>query len=129
MRMAKKKLKMDPEAKKRWVAALRSGKYKQGTKQLCDFRGRFCCLGVYADIEIDGWWVDGWWVDCDSKGGWALMSNDDPKTGICNLDDIELPYAGDYPFIPAWAEVKLIEMNDDLGKSFDEIADWIEAEL
>lgn len=40
---------MNPEIKQRWVAALRSGEYKQGHKFL--FRnGRHCCLGVLCDL-------------------------------------------------------------------------------
>lgn len=40
---------MNPEIKQRWVAALRSGEYKQGRNFL--FRdGRHCCLGVLCDL-------------------------------------------------------------------------------
>lgn len=40
---------MDEELKEKWIAALRSGKYEQGKEKLhCD--GKFCCLGVLADI-------------------------------------------------------------------------------
>lgn len=41
---------------KKWVAALRSGEYKQGTEYLCKDE-RYCCLGValrVAGIEPDG---------------------------------------------------------------------------
>jgi hypothetical protein len=44
---------MNEEIKKQWVAALRSGAYKQGTGRLHDtYRGedRFCCLGVLCDL-------------------------------------------------------------------------------
>ena len=34
-----------------WVAALRSGEYKQGKGQLKDNGGRYCCLGVEAEIH------------------------------------------------------------------------------
>jgi hypothetical protein len=34
-----------------WVAALRSGDYKQGDKVLCNSRGNaFCCLGVLGRL-------------------------------------------------------------------------------
>lgn len=43
--------KMNPEIKTRWVAALRSGEYKQGERRvLNDDKGGFCCLGVLCDI-------------------------------------------------------------------------------
>src|SRR5688572_11113721 len=34
--------------RKLWVEALRSGKYEQGTGQLANGDGGFCCLGVLA---------------------------------------------------------------------------------
>lgn len=44
--------KMDPEMKKRWVEALRSGKYKQGKGCLHDeVHDTYCCLGVLNEIE------------------------------------------------------------------------------
>jgi hypothetical protein len=40
---------MKDDVKKKWVAALRSGKYKQGTGALR--RGdEYCCLGVLCDV-------------------------------------------------------------------------------
>ena len=41
---------MDPVLKKKWVAALRSGKYKQGKEVLRD-GDRYCCLGVLCEVE------------------------------------------------------------------------------
>jgi hypothetical protein len=37
---------------KRWIAALRSGEYKQGKGQLIK-DGRYCCLGVLCDVVKD----------------------------------------------------------------------------
>lgn len=49
----------------RWVAALRSGEYRQG-KGALRIGDEFCCLGVLCDIvkddvgvEWDGGWFDG----------------------------------------------------------------------
>lgn len=45
---------MKPELKKRWVKALRSGKYKQGKNYLrrqTPEGDRYCCLGVLCEIE------------------------------------------------------------------------------
>lgn len=36
---------------KKWVAALRSGDYKQGKGQLRDTKNRFCCLGVLCNLH------------------------------------------------------------------------------
>lgn len=49
-------MKMPKELKAKWLAALRSGKYKQATGVLCDKAGGYCCLGVLemvADGEVE----------------------------------------------------------------------------
>lgn len=53
---------MDVELKEKWCQALESGDYKQGHDHLCD-DGRYCCLGVLADIvDPEGWdHVEGRW--------------------------------------------------------------------
>lgn len=45
-----------------WVAALRSGEYRQGRSRLRNEYGQMCCLGVYADLCVKkglGHWGDG----------------------------------------------------------------------
>ena len=50
------KTKLDPEIKAKWLEALRSGKYEQGKGCLRDHEGKYCCLGVLADIvDPEGW--------------------------------------------------------------------------
>jgi hypothetical protein len=47
---------------KKWVAALRSGKYKRGSgwlRKRLNGQDRFCCLGVLCDISGKVRWVDG----------------------------------------------------------------------
>ena len=41
--------KMNTEIKQKWVSALRSGKYEQGSDKLYSGRG-YCCLGVLCDL-------------------------------------------------------------------------------
>lgn len=42
---------MNPEVKAEWLAALRSGAYKQAQARLFDPEtGGYCCLGVLCDI-------------------------------------------------------------------------------
>jgi hypothetical protein len=43
---------MNEEAKRLWVAALRSGKYDQTTGALRDGVG-YCCLGVLCEVAIE----------------------------------------------------------------------------
>jgi len=50
----------DIEAQKRvrkWIRALRSGKYVQGTGALHRTSNTFCCLGVACDLERPEAWV------------------------------------------------------------------------
>lgn len=42
---------MKESIKKKWLEALRSGKYKQAKETLKDNSGKFCCLGVLCDIH------------------------------------------------------------------------------
>lgn len=42
------------EVKSKWVAALRSGEWQQGTGELNDGFGGFCCLGVLAEVLEPG---------------------------------------------------------------------------
>lgn len=41
---------MDPEIKTAWLAALRSGDYKQGMQVLASEENGYCCLGVLCDL-------------------------------------------------------------------------------
>lgn len=52
---------MNKTWKKKWLGALRSGKYKQGEGQLRRRDNTFCCLGVLCHITApkDAWWEDG----------------------------------------------------------------------
>ena len=44
---------MKKEIAKKWVAALRSGEYKQTRETLaCDARTKHCCLGVLCELAI-----------------------------------------------------------------------------
>lgn len=51
---------MKAEMKTKWLAALRSGKYEQGSGRLRSIDGtHFCCLGVLADVAGATWGDDG----------------------------------------------------------------------
>ncbi len=103
---------MNAEIKAKRVAALRSGKYKQGRHNLKTTDGEFCCLGVLCEIVAPGDWrlqpeMRRYIQPCDA--GAFPPSEVLARVGI---DDDEL----------AWP---LAGMNDD-GQSFAEIADFIE---
>jgi hypothetical protein len=97
--------------KKKWLAALRSGKYKQGSGRLK--RGPYhCCLGVLCEVADDKYFRDD-----KSKVDSLAFSCLPSRLFTANLG------------IP-WRVVEdLWQMNDNELASFDQIADFIEKEL
>lgn len=113
---------MDAKVKGEWVAALRSGKYRQG--QHCLSRRdnskhvRYCCLGVLCEITPD-----------------VKRVRPNPFRGDHEYvfegasSDTELPSPLRQSMgITRTQEGDLINMNDD-GQPFSQIADWIEKNL
>lgn len=104
-----------------WVAALRSGEYKQTKGHLkCD--SGYCCLGVLCDLEG---------VDWVPRMGHPSQFHFLEKTSCYEVPiswygTISNEKASRYGIIDFVSE--LIAMND-TGKSFAEIADWIEANV
>lgn len=104
---------MTPELKAKWIAALRSGQYKQGKGALCS-KDTFCCLGVLAEVF-------GAQKQSDAFGTIYLF-----ETGV--LTDIDYEWDMNVPeiLLDEDNQDELTNMNDAEGKSFAEIADWIE---
>jgi hypothetical protein len=129
---------MKPEIKQRWVAALRSGKYKQGRKQLRFMDDNsFCCLGVLTDLAVqDG--VCRWGARFSPPSDTPQAGNDTAPPIFTNgaLDmDVQKwsgcrtasPWLGSKnPLQPP--ERNLIVLNDHLEYTFEQIADLIEAD-
>lgn len=102
---------MDAEIKTKWVEALRSGKYEQGTEQLYS-EGKYCCLGVLCDIV-------------DPRGRKWKRATLPPET-IVEKAGLDLPS----PFVHYDARKEpLVVLNDGYGLTFPELADLIEAQL
>lgn len=103
---------MNETVKVNWLEALRSGKYKQGQCRLRQKDGSLCCLGVLCDVlDPNGW------DDDDQYGyrwGWDVKSAAEVPSAV--QKEIGLP-----------GQSTLMEMNDTEGKTFEQIADWIEA--
>jgi hypothetical protein len=112
---------MNPDVKAQWVAALRSGEYKQGRGRLGYHDGdddRMCCLGVLSHLAHQA-------EVCDQEVD----------------EDGEFTYSGSINYLPYrvvdWAELdthnpgvledenNLANLND-AGFTFDQIADLIE---
>lgn len=107
--------KMDPEKKRKWVEALRSGDYKQASSFLkidCDDNNSgdfcYCCLGIYAEVvERD---VDA----CRYRSEEGLVSYFSEGDELLKVS-----------LIPEEVQITLTNMNDK-GHSFNKIADFIE---
>ena len=121
---------MNPDIKKLWVDALRSGEYRQGEGRLRSGADRYCCLGVLTDLGVKAGL--GSWATFD--GGFVFAPAEGPG-------DVET--AGVHRAIAAWAgtvgalgklpravdyATNLAGLNDN-GATFDKIADVIEEQL
>jgi hypothetical protein len=116
---------MNSEIKTRWIAALRSGEYVQGTGTL-RYEDEFCCLGVLCDLYDPTRWenyqgathhyANAVAVLPDEVQQWAGLSDENPS--------ISPRKHGNYPMPPS----SLAEAND-AGYDFSQIADIIEKEL
>lgn len=75
---------MDADIKRKWVEALRGGKYEQGRGVLRD-GSAYCCLGVLCDlIDPEAWHLD---VDGDwNHDGGATQVLPDSVTATAGLD-------------------------------------------
>lgn len=115
---------MDQALKTKWVEALRSGKYRQGIGQLRNSSDEYCCLGVLCDILGTKWRKDDGVSDNFMSVPWhgkpkyaTLPTEIRNKYGLRDIED------------------ELVNLNDGIeelgipGKSFNEIADWIEVNL
>lgn len=119
--------KLPKDIKERWVAALRSGKYKQGQDYLC--RGdEYCCLGV-LQMELDGTTIPGNNDDQLPSMQWAYEHglSDDPVMVMNWNPTVEIG-ADDHEDL-FYGETTLAELNDSGAYSFNQIADLIEEQL
>lgn len=101
---------MKEEFKQPWIDALRSGKYAQVKGALKTDQG-YCCLGVLQ--EINGRMTD---KQC-SNGSYCSVTR---KAGVLTAQDFE--------FFGTFDTLAAMGMND-IGCSFKDIADWIEANV
>jgi hypothetical protein len=100
---------VDAELKEKWLKALRSGQYRQGTGRLRTADDCYCALGVLCDTSGKGRWV----VD---EAGCRMYKTDDWTAYVLPSPDL----------IDEDQRDEIILLNDGEGKSFAEIADWIE---
>lgn len=113
---------MNPEIKKKWVDALRSGKYKQGTGALR--RGdSFCVLGVVCDLFSKEYGTP--W-ETRNGGSFYFLSKG------CSLPAAVLKWME----LPKWSNENIqigarqtLSSLNDTGFTFAQLADAIEEQL
>jgi len=129
---------MNPRIKKLWVAALRSGNYKQGIGALRTENDEFCCLGVLCDLaEAEG--IGAWEYtpleivaeDIDANA-WTFVTETTDNPGI--LPSEVMQWAGVESGNPVVVDsTTLVKTSlsgiNDSGGTFDQIADAIEGSL
>lgn len=80
---------MDPELKAEWIAALRSGEFRQGYGKLSqrnswDDASSYCCLGVLCEIKKDELIAAGISFDHGSSGVLSVGDRDTyPSREVC----------------------------------------------
>lgn len=110
-----KKYKLEKEFATKWIAALRGGKYKQGQTQLKE-GNTYCCLGVACKIVSP---------KCHLRNAQFIQ--------LDNIEDMSVSREV-YKSIPELLRggggenlfVRHVSEMNDGGKTFDDIADWIE---
>ena len=123
---------MNQDIKKLWVAALRSGEYKQGKCSLIsNNKKQFCCLGVLCDLHSKEF-PENKWTPYDNDSFIKRLRYMDSMYALpieviewtesrLDLNTVSLTIDGTYS--------PLTVHNDSNFKSFDKIADAIEAQL
>lgn len=119
-----KKYSLPREFAEKWVAALRSGKYRQGSQKLGNSEKGYCCLGVAAKVcgSTDDMLSNGNDVACYLKIGGDYGAKLTRKI----FDQIPKELRGEEDKLKENLVAKLINLNDNKHYSFPEIADWIE---
>ena len=128
---------MKADVKDRWVNALRSGDYKQGTQCLLSESGSYCCLGVLCDLYMKETKEEVEWETTEDSYGdkmkvasflgyttilpetireWAGLNEQSPSVTYVDMDG-----EGGY--------FMLSNLNDEHDASFDQLAELIEEQL
>lgn len=121
---------MDPDLKRRWVEALRSGEYEQTTAALVRLpleganshpeKDSFCCLGVLC--EVAG-------LERSDSGRSFRLPEEARMGGMSELIDSTLGAWRQIVGIDETHQNDLMELNDVGRRSFAQIADYVERNL
>lgn len=115
---------------KAWLVALRSGDYFQAKEQLVNAEGGYCCLGVLCKVCSEYKQDDEHFILGDECYADVVDEKTIKTLGLKTWVDKVVSGSPFEECLMYKLESKLqdilIYMNDSLGASFAEIADWIE---
>lgn len=127
-------LKISARIKELWVAALRSGKYKQGKGLLRNDKDEFCCWGVLCDLAAKEhpeqfgfiplqrkYQGSNSYMPCDGVCLWAGMEIDRDDGLLRDVTKTIGNYKVDIDCVKSF-----LSQHNDAGKTFAQIADAIE---
>ncbi len=124
---------MNPEVKKQWLEALRSGNYQQCQERLCtnstpeNEQRSYCCLGVLCDIAAKQG-IGKWGTPHD--GAYSVHFLDTHEDHSLSYPPTEVSrWAGLENNDPMIDDECLSSYNDKHSYSFKQIADLIEKNL
>lgn len=114
---------MDADLKQAWVDTLREGGFTQTKETLHNgIDDGYCCLGVLCEVAI----VNDAGIETDENHEtfWTTKapSRYQSGRGINELTQAMRHVLG----LTSKQHSRLIQLNDQLGKNFSEIADWID---
>lgn len=119
---------MNPEIKARWVAKLREEGRRQTRGRLRDASGAQCCLDVLCEVAVEDNVIDPPVLDGER---FIYVSAEHGRGG----EFLPIPVRNWAGLIYCSPDVRingalygLTELNDELSKTFSEIADFIEAD-
>jgi hypothetical protein len=139
---------MNSQVKEKWIDALRSGKYEQGSEKLRGYEG-YCCLGVLCDLyaqeqnkewdfrgysenseeespdKMDYWYFDGESEFLpDSVREWAGMAVSNP---LVRVDVSPEDYEDEWFWTP-YEMIEIANLNDS-GYTFEELSKLIQEQF
>lgn len=115
-------MKPNKEVIRKWVDALRSGKYRQRKNYLGNENNEYCCLGVLCELAVK----EG--VISKEQENWqgSKINKYDDSTHV--LPHSVMSWTGILDMVPQVGGESLDYWNDCEEKTFSEIADMIEKE-
>lgn len=107
---------------KKWVKALRSGKFKKGRYKLKNENNEYCCLGVAVSIcGFDNIIGMGQYIGDSNQTTHAIIN---PPSELLKKIPVNLQGGNENQLVN-----RLTCLNDSETNSFDEVADWIESNI